>query len=164
MINNKSTCESPSPELPIITSRHVEQRCGDRRRKQRLWAMLGNGRRQTQRRYNDKLTAYVDRYPASLRVLCLGLIALSCSDAFLTLALLAKGAIEVNPLMRALLEQGNFIFFYTKLLLTTFGVALLLIRFRFRWLRLVPLFYILYIFLFGYLTLIVYESYLLMQA
>lgn len=55
---------------------------------------------------------------------------LSSLDAFLTLQLLSRGAVEVNPVMAAVLQYGTFPFAASKMALT--GLSLLVIVFLVR--------------------------------
>ena len=53
-------------------------------------------------------------------------IVLCVLDAFFTLDVLSRGAIEANPVMRAALDLGDGAFVILKLLITAAGGALLL--------------------------------------
>ena len=50
---------------------------------------------------------------------------LSCADAFLTLQLINLGMIEVNPVMKAIMDQGTLLFTSTKLTMTGVGILIL---------------------------------------
>ncbi len=83
-------------------------------------------------------------------------------DVFATLALLQKGSVELNPIMRKLIETDVRLFFVVKYVATVVGVFLLLSYKRF------PLFgkninslHTLYGFMAVYLMLVVYQVTLL---
>lgn len=50
---------------------------------------------------------------------------LSCADAFLTLQLIERGMVEVNPVMQTAIGHGVSFFISVKLLLTAFGIFVL---------------------------------------
>jgi len=50
---------------------------------------------------------------------------LSCMDAFFTLRLLDLGAVEVNPIMAAVIGKSTATFAATKMFLTGFGILAL---------------------------------------
>jgi len=62
----------------------------------------------------------------------------SLMDGFLSLQLFQQGAIELNPLLNAILAKSPIHFFITKYLLTSFGVIVLVLlserRFLTKWL------------------------------
>ena len=57
--------------------------------------------------------------------LAVGIMLLSCVDAFMTLQLLERGMVEANPVMAAVLGHGTAIFATSKLLMTATGVLIL---------------------------------------
>lgn len=88
------------------------------------------------------------------------ILLLCCSDAVLTLTLIAHGAYEVNPLMAPLLEGTGQGFAMVKFGLTSVGIIFLTILARLRIFgRSVG--YILYVVLAGYVVLVGYELFLL---
>ena len=54
-----------------------------------------------------------------------GIMVMSSMDAFFTLQLLELGAMEVNPIMDAAINKGTLFFAVSKMLLTAFGVLML---------------------------------------
>jgi len=88
---------------------------------------LCGGRRKTIRRECEKKThIFVDLYSTRLLAVILFLLALSCIDAWLTLALLEKGAVvEANPFMALFLNYGILPFSLIKFVVT--AVALLVL-------------------------------------
>lgn len=82
-------------------------------------------RRHRHRREIDNEVIFLDWHHPWLFFLSVGTMLLSCADAFLTLELLNKGMIEANPIMQAAMNQGTAFFISLKLLLTAFGIFVL---------------------------------------
>jgi len=82
-------------------------------------------RRHLHRRYADSDVIFLDRHHPWLFFLSVGTMLFSCADAFLTLQLLDKGMIEANPFMQSALNQGTAFFISLKLLMTAFGIFVL---------------------------------------
>ena len=82
-------------------------------------------RRRVLRRGDDADIIFMDWHHPWLFFLAVGTMLLSCTDAFLTLLLLDRGMIEVNPVMASLLGQGTAMFASTKMALTGFGILTL---------------------------------------
>ena len=92
--------------------------------------------------------------------LVVSILLLSVADAFLTLTLVAHGAVEVNPLMDPLVRGSGHGFAYWKIGLTAFGVMVLTLLSKLRvWGRTVG--NVLYLTLAGYVVLVIYELFLL---
>jgi len=85
------------------------------------------GRRKVIRRTADKRNhIFVDLYSTRLLAAVLGLLCLSCLDAFLTLSLIGQGrVIEANPLMAFLLAYGVLPFSITKFTVTALSLVVL---------------------------------------
>lgn len=149
------------------TAHRRERRAGSDRRQRGTHplrpASLG-GRRHHGRRAADQHRMYVDRYRPAVRYVAIGLLVLSCLDAFLTLLLIQHGGSEINPVMRALLGIDVSAFVYGKLALTAVGVTVLVVHYHFRWLRFLKVAHALYALLAGYCVLIPYEIILLWRA
>lgn len=122
------------------------------------------GQRHRGRRKEDALGIYVDRYEHKHRVLCLGIILLSCLDAFFTLRILELGGEEVNPVMKYLLEWDIWGFIYIKLVVTALCIMILVTHIHFKWFRLIKVSYFLYASFAIYVSLIGYELHLLNLA
>jgi len=109
----------------------IESRCGTDRRtdnKTRLKYLFRNGRRQGIRREEDRdRIFFFDRYNPKLFAAIAAILMLSIFDALLTLILLSKGSSELNPVMAYFLSHGLLTFIVVKYLLTSLGVAVLLI-------------------------------------
>lgn len=82
-------------------------------------------RRRDTRRDNEDVPVYTDWHHPWLFFLATGTMLLSCMDAFFTLQLLGRGAIEINPVMAAMIGQGTLAFAATKMLLTGLGILIL---------------------------------------
>jgi hypothetical protein len=137
-----------------------ERRRGERRR-QVLWALLlGNfrARRRAPRRVGEQALAAVDWHHPQWLATAILIVLLSSADALLTLALVAQGAYETNPLMRPLVYATSALpFALVKVGLTAGGVVLLTLVARMRLFGRLPAGLLLYAVLAGYAVLILYE-------
>ncbi|BCX89303.1 hypothetical protein MIN45_P1675 [Methylomarinovum tepidoasis] len=122
-----------------------------------FWYALIRGRRRGPRRAEEQdRPHYVDYYEDHRLLLwSLGIVAACALDALLTLMILARGGIEINPLMRLLLELGTYPFFYVKYLGTSLAVIFVLLHHRHRLLNrpatsFLPLLFGVYALLIGY--------------
>ena len=143
----------------------TERRRGDRRAPQpffSLYQISRHGRRPGGRRATDGV--YVDRYERHLLWCTVGVLVLCALDAAFTLSLLAKGAVELNAIMAALIEEGVFKFVSVKLALTSLAIIILVIHHNVRLRVGLKVWHIQYFILAGYLTLITYEIALLRIA
>ena len=82
-------------------------------------------RRRAHRRFVDTEVIFLDWHHPWLFFLSVGTMLFSCADAFLTLQLIDRGMIEANPVMQAALSYGTGLFVSSKLLLTAFGIFVL---------------------------------------
>lgn len=89
------------------------------------------------------------------------ILILSSVDAVLTLALISRGAIEINPLMEPLVRGSGQSFALWKFGLTSMGVVVLTMVARLRVFGGVIVGSLLYVVLAGYLVLVGYELLLL---
>lgn len=121
------------------------------------------GQRHRGRREEDQ-AGYVDRYDATLRIICIGVLILSSIDAFFTLRILELGGTEVNPVMKFFIEWNLWGFIYFKLFLTTLCIMILVVHTHIKWLNLIKVTHILYGCFAFYLGLIFYELFLLSKA
>ena len=116
--------------------RQDRRRQPDRRRLswRTFWyALVGGRRRGPRRREERERPHYVDFYQDHRLLLwTLGIIGACALDALLTLTILARGGIELNPLMRLLLDLGTYPFFYAKYLATSTAVLFILLHHRHR--------------------------------
>ena len=91
-----------------IDDRAVEQRDSEKRRKpslRTLWAAISKHRRRHSRREDDHLNSYTDWYGHWPLAATFTIILLCFADAFLTIVLLSKGAVEMNVLMDYLIQK-----------------------------------------------------------
>lgn len=122
---------------------------------------LTQSRRKQHRRYDESPNAQRDWYHPRLFALVIGVMLLSMTDAFFTLTLLSRGAIETNPIMDYFLNIGVSAFVISKMVLTgscvLFLTALSSYLFLNRFLigKLITMSFI------GYMVLICYELLLL---
>ena len=107
----------------------MERRSGqDRRHNHTVFYTIFSlkGKRRSLRRSEDcKRITIFDQYHFSLLIYVLTVLGLSLLDAVLTLTLLGRGAVEVNPIMRYYIELGPWLFVVVKYGIT--ALALLLI-------------------------------------
>lgn len=113
------------------TSVRVERRSGIDRRVSRpslRRQLFGTGLRVQMRRGEDRHRLNpVDRYGGdALFALLMVILILSITDAFLTLVLLERGAVEINPIMDYYIGVGARTFVIVKYLLTVLPLIILL--------------------------------------
>jgi hypothetical protein len=151
-VNNGEACTVDAPERP-------ERRHGDRRREVLRALIHGslNPRRRIPRRAGERAVSAVDWHAPQWLAIALLILMFSCSDAFLTLLLLERGAHEANPLMAPLLGHPAAAFALVKIGLTAAGVVLLTQLARLRAFGGVPIGALLYVVLALYGLLMVYE-------
>ena len=82
-------------------------------------------RRRSTRRDSEVEPIFTDWHHPWLFFLAVGTMLLSSLDAFMTLQLLQRGAVEINPVMDAVIGQSAFMFAATKVTLTGFGILVL---------------------------------------
>jgi hypothetical protein len=135
-------------------------------RRQRVWWSVWYGsfnprRRTPPRRLDDFRFHSLDWHSPRLLAVAIGILLSSVTDAFLTVVLLQGGADEVNPVMAALIYRSVAMFAALKMSMTGVGVLLMVILARYRFMRLLPVEWVLYGVLIAYLTLIGYEVWML---
>ncbi len=84
-------------------------------------------RRRGPRRTGEGEPLFTDYHHPWLFFLAISIMLMSCVDAFFTLQLLDRGAIEINPVMALVIGRSTATFAVTKLVLT--GVAILTLVF-----------------------------------
>jgi hypothetical protein len=106
----------------------------DRRRRhvKAFFVQFIKPRRRGGRREADTHGFQVDFHGPLVLLVALVIMSLCIVDVFATLALLQKGSIELNPIMRKLIETDVQLFFAVKYVATTMGVFLLLSYKQFR--------------------------------
>ena len=145
---------------------HLHERRGRTERRRRLWwsVLYGNfkpRRRSSPRRFGDMRFHMHDWHSAHLLAVAVGIVLLSVTDAFLTLTLLQGGAAEVNPIMAVLVYRSAATFTALKMGMTSAGVILMVFLARYRFMRVLPVEWVLYGVLLAYATLIGYEIWML---
>jgi len=92
-------------------------------------------RRRSSRRESEGEPLYTDWHHPWLFFLAVGTMLLSTIDAFLTLRLIELGAIEINPVMAALMGHSMSTFAVAKMLMTAAGILALVFLSRAPFLR-----------------------------
>jgi hypothetical protein len=143
----------------------ADQRRGWSDRRRRLWwsILYGsfNPRRRVPRRLNDTRFQFLDWHATHLLAVAIGISLLSVADAFITLTLMESGAIEVNPIMAAVVYKSAAVFTTVKMGLTGVGVISMVFLARYRFMRIIRVELVLYAILVAYVVLIGYECWLL---
>lgn len=119
------------------------------------------GGRRVEIRRNGTSHAYVDRYHPSLVYASIGIVILCCADAYFTLMLLQRGAVEVNPVMDALIRASVQSFVNVKIIWTCVAVVFLLLHTNFLIFNLLSTARVIYTLFAGYAILIAYQIALL---
>jgi len=120
-------------------------------------------RRRSSRRTSEGEALFSDYHHPWLFFLATGIMMLSCFDAFLTLQLLDRGAIEINPVMAVVIGHGTVTFAVTKMLLTSIGILALVFLARATFMRRIRTGLILTFIFSCYAILVCYEFVSLMQ-
>ena len=92
-------------------------------------------RRHGTRREDDGDVLFLDWHHPWLFFLSVGLMLMSCIDAFMTLELLNRGMVEANPVMNAILGHGTQAFAISKMLMTGTGILALVFLAKARFLN-----------------------------
>ncbi|HET6629617.1 MAG TPA: DUF5658 family protein, partial [Woeseiaceae bacterium] len=118
-------------------------------------------RRREHRRTSERDSVFIDWHHPWLFFLGTGIMLLSTVDAFLTLQLLSKGAIEINPIMDLMLDHSHIAFAVTKMLLTGLGILVLVFLARLRLFNFMRTGLLLTLFFSFYACLVCYQAILL---
>ncbi len=119
-------------------------------------------RRRDTRRTDEHEPLFTDYHHPWLFFLATSIMLLSCFDAFFTLQLLDMGAIEINPVMAAVIGESTLTFSVTKMLLTSFGILALVFLARSMFMSRIRTGLILTFFFSCYAVLVCYEFVFLM--
>ncbi len=114
-------------------------------------------RRRLTRRGSEGEPLYSDWHHPWLFFLGIGTMLLSSLDAFLTLQLLQRGAIEINPIMAMVIGHSTMLFAVSKMLLTGVGILVLVFMSRARFMNRLRTGLILTAFFSCYACLVCYE-------
>jgi hypothetical protein len=142
-----------------IDDRAIEQRKLDRRNHSlsTLHGSLFLKRRRQFRRGEDNVNSYKDWHGHMPLAATLLIILLCFADAFLTLVLLSKGAIEVNVFMDWLIQTDIHAFTIVKMALTGTALVILVMHYNFRIYRYIAVKYVIYALVPAYCLLILHE-------
>ena len=108
-----------------------------------LGSML-HGRRRDSRREDDHIDSYTDWYGHWPFAATLIIILLCFADAFLTIVLLSKGAVELNSLMDWLIQKDTHMFAIVKMSMTGTALVVLVMHFNFRIYKYIAVRYLIY--------------------
>jgi len=90
------------------------------------YSFIGGKRKNIRRSGNRKEHLFVDLYSTRLLIAVLGLLCLSCLDAYLTLVLISKGkVVEANPVMAYFLNMGVMPFTTIKFSITAISAVIM---------------------------------------
>ncbi len=131
----------------------------DRRQVSWLTVFFGflRSRRRSERRLGEVEPVFTDYHQPWLFFMATGIMLLSCVDAFLTLQLLDRGAIEVNPVMAAVIGISTTTFTVTKMLLTSVAILALVFLSRVMFMKRIRTGLFLTFFFSCYVVLVCYE-------
>lgn len=136
-------------------------------RRQFTWRTVFYGflrsRRRDARRGNEAEPIFTDWHHPWLFFLSIGIMLMSCLDAFLTLQLLDRGAIEANPVMAMFMGKSTSFFAAGKMAMTGLGILALVFLSRARFMNRFRTGLLLTGFFSCYAVLICYEVVNLMQ-
>ena len=114
-------------------------------------------RRRMHRRVADADVVFLDWHHPWLFFLSVGTMMLSVTDAFLTLQLVQRGMVEINPFMQMAMVKGTDVFVGSKLALTAAGIFTLVFLAKFSFLNRFRTGLFLTAFFSGYAMLVCYE-------
>jgi len=140
-------------------SRAIEQR-EDERRQTSVKTLIGairQQRRRNHRRDNDHINRYIDWYGHWPFAATVTITLLCFADAFLTIVLLSKGAVELNILMDWLIQHDVHTFAVVKMAVTGTALVVLVMHFNFRIYRFIAVRYLIYALVPLYSLLIAHE-------
>jgi len=146
--------------VPSYIERRVEK---EDRRKTSLRSFLQGGlrpRRRGERRASDSHLP-IDWHDPYLLLLALLILLLSITDAFLTVTLLTDGAEEANVLLAYVLHEHPRLFAPIKMMLTGFGVVVLVVLARSRLFGIISGRLLFQVLALAYLVLVAYELWLM---
>lgn len=140
-------------------TRAIEQRKDERRQTsaRTLAGAILHQRRRNHRRDNDHVNRYIDWYGHWPFAAILAITLLCFADAFLTIVLLSKGAVELNILMDWLIQHDVHTFAVVKMAVTGTALVVLVMHFNFRIYRFIAVRYLIYALVPMYSLLIAHE-------
>jgi len=140
-------------------NRVTDERQADRRRTtlRTLTGSLLYHRRRVMRRTNDHVNSYIDWYGHWPLAATFTIILLCFTDAFLTIVLLSKGAVELNILMDWLIQHDVQTFAVVKMSITGAALVILVLHLNFTIYRFIAVRYLMYALVPLYSLLIAHE-------
>jgi hypothetical protein len=143
-----------------------DKRATDRRSFSWRTALFGfaRSRRHSLRREEDADELFLDWHHPWLFFLAVGTMIMSCIDAFMTLQLLQRGMVEVNPVMAAMLGQSTAAFAACKVTMTGTSILILVFLAKIRFLNRIRAGLFLTVFFSFYACLICYEFVALLRV
>ena len=114
-------------------------------------------RRVSSRRADQGEHLFEDSHHPWLFFLALGIMVLSCVDALLTLQLLSRGMVEVNPVMVVMMDHGTTVFVISKVTITALAILTLVALSRVKFLNYLRTGLLLTLFFCLYCCLVCYE-------
>ena len=114
-------------------------------------------RRHQFRRGEETEVLFIDWHHPWLFFLAVGIMLMSCLDAFMTLQLIDRGMVEINPVMAAVIGQGTAAFAASKLFMTATGILALVFLAKARFMNRVRTGLFLTMFFSFYACLVCYE-------
>lgn len=145
----------------IVESKDLAERRAADGRREFSWRTVLFGflrsRRHASRRDDDSGIIFLDWHHPWLFFLAVGIMLLSCADAFLTLTLMQHGMIEANPFMNAMLDQGTSAFAVSKVVMTGTSILILVFLAKARFMNRFRTGLFLTIFFSAYCCLVCYE-------
>jgi hypothetical protein len=146
----------------ILTPSLKDERRSQLERRHRIWWSVLYGsfnprRRRSPRRLDESRFHSLDWHGAHLLAVSIGILILSVADAFMTVTLLSRGAVEMNPIMALLVQSDVGAFASLKMAMTGCSVVLMVCLARYRFMRVVRVELVLYSVLVVYAILIGYE-------
>lgn len=142
----------------------AERRSGAERREYSVgayWHGARHPRRRQWRRAGDAVYPIIDWHSPRVFASVLTILLLCATDGFLTVLLLANGAVEVNPFMANFVPHSLGWFAVVKLSLTAIGVGVLVACSRMKFFRTVPGEALLAMVLLAYASVVGWELWLL---
>jgi len=163
---SKHRAPAPLQETETAVPETDGERRGRTDRRGRIWwSVLYGGfhprRRRPPRRLSELRFHSLDWHAPHLLAVAIGILLLSVADALMTVTLLSGGAIEVNPIMAAVVYKSAAVFATVKMAMTGCGVMLLVILARYRFMRVVRVDRVMYAVLIIYSVLLGYEYWML---
>jgi hypothetical protein len=121
-------------------------------------------RRHKYRRDTEPEVLFIDWHHPWLFFLSVGIMLMSCLDAFMTLQLIDRGMVEINPVMAAIMGQGAAAFAATKLFMTATGILALVFLAKARFMNRIRTGLFLTLFFSFYACLVCYEFIFLLEV